>query len=357
MVVGLTGGIASGKSTTAKFLKELGFVVLDADRYARDAVRPGTPGWQEIMEAFGSEYFHLDGELNRGKLGRLVFQDAAARQRLNEIVHPKVIAMMERDIQAAAEQGEALIFVDVPLLYEIGLDKRMDTVIVVNVDPEIQLQRLQQRDSLSREEAQRRVDSQMPLALKVQQAEYVIDNSGSIEETLSQVKKIVDELLARSAVDMKKTRKNGSESELAPKLQNGTDNRGRRWRVALIAHDEKKSVMLKLASRFKETLSRYDLVATGTTGKILTEEVGLEIKRMQSGPYGGDQQIGALVADEEIDLVIFLRDPLTAQPHEPDITALMRVCDVHNVPLATNEATAAMLLVALAELDQENDCR
>ncbi len=130
---------------------------------------------------------------------------------------------------------------------------------------------------------------------------------------------------------------------------------GRKWKVALIAHDEKKPAMLKLASRFKEILSRFDLVATGTTGKILREEVGLEIQRMQSGPYGGDQQIGALVAEEQVDLVIFLRDPLTAQPHEPDITALLRVCDVHNVPLATNEATAAMLLLAFAELDRENE--
>ncbi len=355
LVVGLTGGIASGKSTAANFLKELGFVVLDADQYARDAVKPGTAGWHEIMEVFGSEYFHPTGELNRSKLGQLIFQDDTARQRLNEIVHPKVVAMIEEGIKAAEQQGEALVFVDVPLLYEIGLDRRMDTVIVVNVEPEIQLQRLQQRDNLSREEAQRRVDSQMPLALKVQQAEYVVDNSGSIEETHSQVKKIVDKLLAGSALDMDRMRKNGSQGDSPLELGRNTDRADRKWRVALIAHDEKKPAMLKLAGRFKEILSRFDLVATGTTGKILREEVGLEIKRMQSGPYGGDQQIGALVADDEVDLVIFLRDPLTAQPHEPDITALLRVCDVHNVPLATNEATAAMLLLAFGELDKEND--
>ena len=240
------------KSTTANYLKELGFVILDADQYARDAVKPGTAGWQEIMEVFGPEHFHPNGELNRGKLGQLIFQDAAARKRLNEIVHPKVIAMIEQGIQTAEQQGEALVFVDVPLLYEIGLDKRMDTVIVVSVDPEIQLQRLQQRDSLSREEAQRRVDSQMPLALKVQQAEYVVDNSGSIEETRSQVKKIVDKLLARSAVDMDKMRKNGSQgnSPLELNILNRSE------RSALIAHDEKKATMLKPAGRFKETLSR-----------------------------------------------------------------------------------------------------
>ncbi|HHV93623.1 MAG TPA: dephospho-CoA kinase [Firmicutes bacterium] len=349
LVVGLTGGIASGKSTVASFLKELGFLVLDADQYAREAVRRGTPGWQEVMEVFGPEYFYPNGELNRKKLGQLVFRDRDARQKLNAIVHPKVIAMIEEGIEGARKQGEPLVFVDVPLLYETGLEKRMDTVIVVAVDYETQLQRLQERDNLSREEAECRVASQMPLALKAQQAEYVVDNSGSIEETRLQVKKIVDDLLLRSRLTMDKS--TGEQSSLKYRKEKIA---GRRWRVALIAHDEKKPAMLKLAARFKDILSRFDLVATGTTGRILKEEVGLEIRRMQSGPYGGDQQIGAMVADDEIDLVIFLRDPLTAQPHEPDISALLRVCDVHNVPLATNEATAAMLLLAFAELDKAN---
>jgi dephospho-CoA kinase len=355
LVVGLTGGIASGKSTTADFLKEQGFLVLDADQYARDVASPGTSGWQEIWEAFGSEYFHPNGDLDRGKLAQRIFQDADARQRLNAIVHPKVIAMIEQGIQAAKEQGEALVFVDVPLLYEVGLDRRMDSVIVVYARPEIQLQRLQQRDQLCREEAQRRIDAQMPLALKVERAEYVVDNSGSLEETRRQAKEIVDKLLARSAEYMGKELRGRYQEK--PSVHGGSPvgEPGRKWKVALIAHDEKKPAMLKLASRFKEILSRFDLVATGTTGKILREEVGLEIQRMQSGPYGGDQQIGALVAEEQVDLVIFLRDPLTAQPHEPDITALLRVCDVHNVPLATNEATAAMLLLAFAELDRENE--
>jgi methylglyoxal synthase len=195
----------------------------------------------------------------------------------------------------------------------------------------------------------------MPLALKVERAEYVVDNSGSLEETRRQAKEIVDKLLARSAEYMGKELRGRYQEK--PSVHGGSPvgEPGRKWKVALIAHDEKKPAMLKLASRFKEILSRFDLVATGTTGKILREEVGLEIQRMQSGPYGGDQQIGALVAEEQVDLVIFLRDPLTAQPHEPDITALLRVCDVHNVPLATNEATAAMLLLAFAELDRENE--
>lgn len=118
-------------------------------------------------------------------------------------------------------------------------------------------------------------------------------------------------------------------------------------KIALIAHDKKKEDMVAFVSAHRHVLSQFELVATGTTGKRISEETGLEVTRVQSGPYGGDQQIGAMVASGKIAAVIFLRDPLTAQPHEPDITALLRVCDVHNVPLATNLATADLILAAL----------
>ncbi|MEW6045564.1 MAG: methylglyoxal synthase [Bacillota bacterium] len=107
--------------------------------------------------------------------------------------------------------------------------------------------------------------------------------------------------------------------------------------------------MVEFVRTFRPVLERCRLLATGTTGSVVAEATGLEVERMLSGPYGGDQQIGAQVAAGEVDAVIFLRDPLTAQPHEPDISALMRVCDVHNVPLATNAATAALILTALAQ--------
>lgn len=119
-------------------------------------------------------------------------------------------------------------------------------------------------------------------------------------------------------------------------------------RIALIAHDQKKDDMLEFVARHQAVFAKCHLVATGTTGRKITESTGLDVEKMQSGPYGGDQQIGALVASGQMDLVIFLRDPLTAQPHEPDVTALLRVCDVHNVPLATNLATAEFLVTALA---------
>lgn len=118
--------------------------------------------------------------------------------------------------------------------------------------------------------------------------------------------------------------------------------------LALIAHDNKKAEMVAFAFANKDLLRCYEIYATGTTGKLLNEKTGLAVNRMLSGPYGGDQQIGAKVASGEIDLVIFLRDPLTALPHDPDISALLRVCDVHNVPVATNLATAELVLAAFS---------
>lgn len=117
--------------------------------------------------------------------------------------------------------------------------------------------------------------------------------------------------------------------------------------VALIAHDKQKTLILEFARAHREVLARFPLVATATTGKLLTRELGLEIECMLSGPMGGDQQIGARIAEERIAAVFFLRDPLTAQPHEPDVSALLRVCDVHNVPLATNLGSAEALIRAL----------
>lgn len=119
--------------------------------------------------------------------------------------------------------------------------------------------------------------------------------------------------------------------------------------IALIAHDAKKAAIVELSKQFKEVLSQYPLVGTGTTGLRITEATGLTIKRMQSGPIGGDQQIGAMIASDEVIGVVFLRDPLTAQPHEPDVSAFLRLCDVHSVPVATNVTSARILLTALAD--------
>ena len=119
-------------------------------------------------------------------------------------------------------------------------------------------------------------------------------------------------------------------------------------RIVLIAHDKKKDEIIVLAKKHKDVLAKHQLFATGTTGTLIMGETGLPINRMKSGPLGGDQQIGSMVADNGLDLLIFLRDPLTAQPHEPDVSALLRLCDVHNIPLATNRKTAEILLTALS---------
>ncbi len=118
-------------------------------------------------------------------------------------------------------------------------------------------------------------------------------------------------------------------------------------RIALIAHDKKKDDMIEFARRYRHILSEHELYATGTTGKLLTDLVDLKVHRFLSGPLGGDQQIGARLAQGEMDFIIFLRDPLTAQPHEPDVTALIRLCDVHCIPLATNVGTAEVIMKAL----------
>jgi methylglyoxal synthase len=121
--------------------------------------------------------------------------------------------------------------------------------------------------------------------------------------------------------------------------------------IALIAHDKKKEEMIKLIKENKDLFSRHSLIATGTTGKMIKDKTGLAVECLMSGPLGGDQQIGSRIAAGEVDLVIFLRDPLTAQPHEPDISALIRICDVHDIPIATNLGTAKLVLQALATME------
>ena len=120
-------------------------------------------------------------------------------------------------------------------------------------------------------------------------------------------------------------------------------------KIALIAHDRKKDSLVEFAIAYKEILSEHELYATGTTGQRIQDEVGLMLTRFRSGPLGGDQQIGSMIANNDMDMVIFFRDPLTAQPHEPDVTALVRLCDVYHIPLATNMGTGEILLKGLQE--------
>lgn len=128
-------------------------------------------------------------------------------------------------------------------------------------------------------------------------------------------------------------------------------------RIALVAHDKKKDQIVNFAMKYKDILGKHKLCATGTTGTKIIEKTGLEIEKFLSGPLGGDQQIGSRIACDKVDFVVFLRDPLTSQPHEPDILALIRLCDVHNIPVATNIVTAEILLNAIDKMDFRNDVK
>jgi dephospho-CoA kinase len=194
--VGLTGGIASGKSTVAKGFARLGAKVLDADEVAREVVLPGRPAWTKLREVFGSDFFQPDQSLNRNKLRRLIFADPEKRSRLNNIVHPEVMREIQhRSEQMAAMAPDAVLVVDVPLLLEVGAAGRFDRVVVVYANERVQIDRLMKRDGLSLEEATEALAAQMVLGEKVGRADYVIDNSGTREETQAQVEKVWQKLL------------------------------------------------------------------------------------------------------------------------------------------------------------------
>jgi dephospho-CoA kinase len=204
-IVGLSGGIASGKSTVARLLADLGAVVVDADAIVHELQAPGTPLLAEIAEAFGSEILAADGSLDREALGAIVFRDAEARKKLGNLVHPQVGAEMARRTAAARDSGAKLIVLDIPLLFEgraAGTGSAallgFDATVLVYVPEEIQIERQMARDSCERGEAERRVASQMPIEDKKSLADHVIDNSGSPQETERQVRELYARLTADS---------------------------------------------------------------------------------------------------------------------------------------------------------------
>ena len=194
--VGLTGGIASGKSTVSRIFASFGAKVLDADEVAREVLLPGQPAWTKLRRAFGQEFFHSDGTVKRKQLRKLVFADPEKRSQLNAIVHPEVMKEINRrsEILSSSVQTGVLL-VDVPLLLEVGVANRFDKVVVVYVSKSVQINRLQQRDGISEEEAKQSLKAQMALSKKVEQADYVIDNSGTLDETQAQVQRVWQELL------------------------------------------------------------------------------------------------------------------------------------------------------------------
>jgi dephospho-CoA kinase len=188
-VLGLTGGIGSGKSVVTSMFAQLGADVIDADQLARDVVQPGQPALEEIATTFGRDILLPDGRLDRGKLGRIIFADAVARSTLNAITHPRIRERMDAEIAARGSRPGVLIL-DIPLLYENDRTAGLEAVIVVWVDPQTQLRRLIERGGLKPEEARERIAAQMPLDEKRARADGVIDNSGSLENTRRQVEAI-----------------------------------------------------------------------------------------------------------------------------------------------------------------------
>jgi dephospho-CoA kinase len=193
--VGLTGSIGVGKSFVASVFEELGAHVLDADQTAREVVMPGTPGLKAVTEAFGEEILNPDGTLNRKQLGAVVFTDENRRQRLNHILHPFIIARQDEILKEwEAHDPQGIGIVDAALMIESGGYKRFDKLIVVHCRPEVQLERLMLRDKLSRDEAQRRINSQMPQEEKQKFADYLIDTSDGFELTRAQAKHVYADL-------------------------------------------------------------------------------------------------------------------------------------------------------------------
>ncbi len=186
-VIGLTGGIGSGKSAVARMFRDLGAEVIDADQVARDVVEPGQPALADLVAAFGPGILGPDGRLDRKRLGERVFADADARKRLNAITHPRIGAETARRIQALGAQGASVVIYEAALLVENGLHAGLGGLVVVSAPEETQIARVVARDGLSEAEARARMAAQLPLAAKIAAATHVIDNSGPLEHTRRQV--------------------------------------------------------------------------------------------------------------------------------------------------------------------------
>ena len=197
--VGLTGGIACGKSHTLREFHKLGVYTIDADEIAHSVILPNTSAYQEIIDTFGKEILASDDTIDRKKLGQAIFADDEARLRLNEIVHPQVRqeeARLTANFEAEEDPKSPIIMVDAALMVETGSYQKYDFIVVVYCHPKIQLKRLMSREGLSEEQAVQRIESQMPLLDKVKYADYIIENSNRLSETNEQVKHVFTELVA-----------------------------------------------------------------------------------------------------------------------------------------------------------------
>lgn len=191
LIIGLTGSIASGKSTVSQMLEGYGFPIVDADKVARLVVEPGTPVLENIVQVFGSDVLHEDGSLNRERLGQLIFKDQNEREKLNLIIHPAIRHEMNRQKEMHLANDAHTVVMDIPLLFESGLQSVVNKIIVVSVTPAIQKKRLMERNGFTEEEALDRISSQLPMEIKEEQSDAVLYNNGTVEQTEEQLKKVL----------------------------------------------------------------------------------------------------------------------------------------------------------------------
>jgi dephospho-CoA kinase len=201
MILGLTGGIASGKSTVADCFVECGAVLVSADQLAREVVNPGSPTLEKLVDVFGMGILTAGGSLDREMLGQKVFADPEARRMLESVTHPAIAHLAECRLAELNKGPHDLIVYEAPLLFEAGAESRVDQTLVIVVDPAVQLQRLLERNTLTEAEARQRITAQWPQADKVQKADYVIDNSGSLEQVRVMVEALYDYLTRRGDID------------------------------------------------------------------------------------------------------------------------------------------------------------
>jgi dephospho-CoA kinase len=193
IIIGVTGGIATGKSTIAGMLGQLGAKTIDVDRVAHRFLKRKTPSWQEIRDEFGDEILNKNSVINRKRLGKIIFTNKDKQKKLEEIIHPLVIEAVKKRISRAINQKQGVLVIDAPLLIESGLASLMDKLIVVNAPGYIQRKRLVKR-GLTQEEAERRINSQLPLAMKVKLADYIVENNGNLTWARRQVRRIWNEI-------------------------------------------------------------------------------------------------------------------------------------------------------------------
>ena len=199
LIVGLTGGIVSGKSTVALMFKDLGAKIVDADKLGHSVILPHKPAWEKIVKIFGKDILQNDLTIDREKLGKIVFANQSLLKKLNDITHPEITKIIKKEIDSLKNKTynqKKILIIDAALIYEAKIDRLMDKIIVVYIDEDEQIKRLIKRSNLSKDEALQRIKSQMPMKEKVKMADYVIDNSNSLDKTKKQVEKIWKNLVS-----------------------------------------------------------------------------------------------------------------------------------------------------------------